>query len=218
MRAEQNVPERRTQAQTAGDGGTERGWARLLQFPPPRRAVLAGMLVLVLVASVGAGKQNAAPELVDAVYREPKSAPYREPKSAPLAHRAAPPAAVGSIDLTLLTRRKPSPANRDLFAKRSFYVPPPAPPPPPEPVAAAPPPPPPVPPPTAPPLPFTYMGKMTDDPTRPLYFLVKNGTLYHVKVGDVIEGTYRIDSVAGVSLRIIYLPLDMPQLLRMGDS
>lgn len=210
MRAEQDVPERRTQAQAAGDGRTERGWARMLQFPPPRRAVLAGMVVLVLVASAGAGKQTAAPELVDAV--------YREPKSAPLVHRAAPPATSEGIDLSLLARRKPAPANRDLFAKRSFYVPPPAPPPPPEPVAVAPPPPPPAPPPTAPPLPFTYMGKMTDDPTAPLYFLVKNGTLYHVKVGDVIEGTYRIDSVAGASLRIIYLPLDMPQLLSMGDS
>jgi hypothetical protein len=62
------------------------------------------------------------------------------------------------------------------------------------------------------------MGRMTDDPTRPVFFLVKGDELYNVKVGDVIEATYRIDSVAGSSLRLIYLPLDIAQLLPMGES
>jgi len=171
--------------------------------------VLAGLVMLVLVASAGSGEKTDPPEVVAAVDRAPASA--RETREATLAASQREP----GIRLHKLHRRKSLGASLDLFAARSFYTPPPPPPPPP--VVAAPPPPPP-PPPSAPPLPFTYMGKVTDDPAQPMFFLVKAGKLYNVKVGDVIDGTYRVESIAGSSLRLIYLPLDIAQLLPMGDS
>ena len=59
---------------------------------------------------------------------------------------------------------------------------------------------------------------MTDDPAQPVFFLIKGDELYNVRIGEVIDGTYRVDSIAGSSLRLVYLPLDIAQLLPMGGS
>jgi len=174
---------------------------------PPRHLLLAGLLLL-LIASVGLGEISDPPEVV--ALAERVQAPVSQARSA--VHATLAP----EIDLSKLTRAKSRPTSLQLFAPRSFYTPPRPPPVPP--VVVAKPAPPPLPPPSAPPLPFRYMGRMTDDLTRPVFFLVKGDQLYNVKVGDVIEATYRIDSVAGSSLRLIYLPLDIAQLLPMGES
>ena len=175
---------------------------------PPRHLLLAGLLLL-LIASVGLGEISDPPEVV--ALAERVQAPVSQALSA--VHATLAP----EIDLSKLTRAKSHPTSLQLFAPRSFYTPPPPPPAPPVVVAKLAPPLPP-PPPSAPPLPFRYMGRMTDDLTQPVFFLVKGDQLYNVKVGDVIEATYRIDSVAGSSLRLIYLPLDIAQLLPMGQS
>lgn len=176
-----------------------------------RGPVLAILLALVLIASVGAGENpDSQGIVVTAVERE-------RPATEQLRGDALR-ATEAEIDLRKLTRTKSRRTVGDLFAARSFYTPPPRPKPAPvvkaEPLPAVAPPPPP--PPSAPPLPFSYVGMMTEDPAHPVYFLVKGDTLYDVKIGEVIDGTYRIDSVAGTSLRLIYLPMDIAQILPMG--
>lgn len=96
----------------------------------------------------------------------------------------------------------------DVFGATSWYVPPP--PPPPRPPA-------PPPPPTAPPLPFTYLGRYEDAPTK-LTILVKGERMYTVSEGDVIENTYRVERVAPGVVELTYLPLNIKQSLRTGET
>lgn len=96
----------------------------------------------------------------------------------------------------------------NVFGSTSWYVPPPPPPPPP-------PAPPPVP--TAPPLPFTYLGRYEDAPTQ-LTILLKGERMYTVARGDVIEDIYRVDQVTPGMVELTYLPLNIKQTLRTGET
>lgn len=87
---------------------------------------------------------------------------------------------------------------------------PPPPPPPPPPAAAAPPPPPP---PTAPPLPFSFVGLLEQKSSRPTAFLAKGEALVIAAVGDVIDGTYRVESLSPAGIVVTYLPLNQRQSL-----
>ena len=88
------------------------------------------------------------------------------------------------------------------------------PPPPPPPPAQAPPPPPP---PTAPPLPFTFLGKAAADGAWEV-FLARADRTYVVRNATVIDGVYRIDKIAPPMLTITYLPLNQIQQLNIGAS
>jgi hypothetical protein len=83
------------------------------------------------------------------------------------------------------------------------------------PIAAAAPPPPPKP--VAPPVPFTYLGTFQDS-GKPTFFLVKGDQVYHVREGDVIEGTYRVEGVEGPTLKLLYLPLNIRQTINVGQA
>jgi hypothetical protein len=72
--------------------------------------------------------------------------------------------------------------------------------------------------PTAPPLPFSYIGRYEQDGAGTLYYLVNGDRVYDVKVGDVIDNTYRVDKVSGGQLMFTYLPLATSQGLRLGDQ
>lgn len=86
------------------------------------------------------------------------------------------------------------------------------PPPPPPPAPSAPPPPPP---PTAPPLPFTLLGKALENGVWEVY-LARAGQTYIVKPKTVIDGTYRVDAIAPPLLTLTYLPLNQVQQLNIG--
>ena len=103
-------------------------------------------------------------------------------------------------------RSSPTPAG-DPFQARSW-----APPPDPQPAARrrAPPPP------QAPPLPFAYMGKMVDDGATSV-FLANQDRNYVARVGDTLDGTYRVDSIDDNGLVVTYLPLKQKQTLAFGD-
>jgi hypothetical protein len=98
----------------------------------------------------------------------------------------------------------------NVFAAKSWYVPPPPPPP-----SNEPPPPPPKP--TAPPLPFTYLGRY-QDAGAPVIFLVRGDRILTVKQGDVIEGSYRVEGIVGATLTLTYMPLDIKQTLNIGSA
>ena len=77
------------------------------------------------------------------------------------------------------------------------------------PVVVAPPPPPP---PSAPPLPFNYLGRMVDSPAETLYLRQGERTVI-AKVGDVLDGVYRLETASESGLDFVYLPLDARQTL-----
>jgi hypothetical protein len=166
---------------------------------PPLKAswslfALAG--TLVLVAAVSGGQEDKA---------------VVEP--APRRHAAADAERTAADNLRLplekFNRPEVGEGEKNLFAAKSWYVPPP-PPPPPKPR--------PPPPPSAPPLPFTFLGTFQESPERLVIFLVKGDRIYTVSTGDVIENTYRVEQAAGGKLTLRYLPLNIPQILAIGET
>ena len=95
----------------------------------------------------------------------------------------------------------------DVFGRQDWTPPPP---PPPAPVAAPPPPPP-----SAPPLPFTYLGKAVAEGRWEVY-LSKGDKTYVVQDKMVIDGTYRVDGILPPNLTLTYLPLNQVQQLNIG--
>ena len=99
---------------------------------------------------------------------------------------------------------KPEVAN--VFASTSWYVPPPPP-------KVEPPPKP-----TAPPLPFTFMGRYQDAKAASVVMLTKGDRLYTVTEGDVIDDTYRVDRIGDKAVELTYLPLQTKQSLPTGGA
>jgi hypothetical protein len=89
------------------------------------------------------------------------------------------------------------------------WTPPPPPPPPPQPA-------PPPPPPTAPSLPFTFIGKSVGNGTWEVYLARGDRTYVVREKGAVIDGTYRVESIAPPVLTLTYLPLNQIQQLNIG--
>lgn len=124
---------------------------------------------------------------------------------------------VGRVELERLARPESQQQELrrvgDAFNATSWYVPPPPPrfvPPPP----AAPPP---IIVPTAPPLPFTYLGRYGDTASRTI-ILSKGERVYTVTEGDVIENTYRVEKLTAGMVNLTYLPLNIQQSLRTGEA
>ena len=100
----------------------------------------------------------------------------------------------------------------DAFAPRSW-----APPPPPEPAPAAAAPPAPPPAPVAPPLPFRYLGQLSEQ-GRTVVFLARGDAPMAAAVGEVLEGSYRIERIAPTAVEFTYLPLNTRQVLAVGGA
>jgi len=71
--------------------------------------------------------------------------------------------------------------------------------------------------PTAPALPFQFVGRMGDRDDLQI-FLQSGEKLYVVRKGDVIDSTYRLDSVSANELDLVYLPLHQSQTLSVGSA
>lgn len=157
-----------------------------------QRIALAGGLSLLgaaLAMAVTGQDDDAAAGVVGAVQ-----------KPAPVSQAAQP---QKRFDLAAIKRGMPEPEQQGtLFRSKSWYV---APPPPPVSVAPAPAP-------TAPPLPFTYIGRMVDEGVV-VVFLSGNGRQYTVKAGDVLDNTYRVETIGDNDAVLTYLPLDIKQTL-----
>lgn len=181
-----------------------------MKLDEKRRAVLLGGALLLTLVAVAATRDDDPPPVE-------KRAPARTAAiSEPPARRPAAPEALPPVErlrLDLLDRPPSERPVQDLFAAKSWVPPPPPPPPPPKPA-----PPPPPPPPTAPPLPFTFMGKLQEDEQPWIVYLVRGERVYSVREGDVIDGTYRVGPLQGGQLTLTYLPLEIPQFLAVGAS
>lgn len=96
-----------------------------------------------------------------------------------------------------------------IFGVTSWYVPPPPPPP-----SSLPPPPPPRP--TAPPLPFSYLGRYQESQSL-IIMLVRGDRVFTVSAGDVIENTYRVEGLVDGRVELTYLPLNIRQTIDTGE-
>lgn len=106
-------------------------------------------------------------------------------------------------DYQLVNRQASTQKIQDLFKPHTWFVAPPV-----KKVVVLPPPAP-----VAPPAPFNYMGKLEDSPKGTLIFLMANNTLYSVVKGEKINQQWRLDSEDANTIKLTYLPLQLPQVL-----
>lgn len=78
--------------------------------------------------------------------------------------------------------------------------------------------PPPPPPPQAPPLPFRFIGKISDREAETAFMLRYGEQVLVVRVGDEVDSTYRVDNFRNGQLEFEYLPLQTKQLLFVGSD
>ena len=81
------------------------------------------------------------------------------------------------------------------------------------PTVEAPPPPAPV----APPLPFTFLGRMVENDNTVL-FLSRQDQSYSVKMNSVLDKDYRVVQISNDQVVFTYLPLNIQQTLSFGRS
>jgi hypothetical protein len=74
----------------------------------------------------------------------------------------------------------------------------------------------PAPAPSAPPMPFTYMGKMHSGPDTSV-FLTQGDRSLIVHEGDTIDSIYRVEQVADNEITLVYLPLGERQKIVIGE-
>jgi hypothetical protein len=152
----------------------------------PKRPAIAIALALVTAASLVIGREKPALEVVE-------SSAARTPNTA-----AAP-----EIDLDKLSRARADAPQNDPFAPRNFAPPAPrarasaA-------AASAPK--------AAPPLPFTYVGWVSQDGKTEVY-VTRGQELISIAAGEQIGPEYRVDSITDSSIRFTYLPMKKRQVL-----
>jgi hypothetical protein len=62
-------------------------------------------------------------------------------------------------------------------------------------------------------MPYTFVGMVERGADRPQAFLARGDTLVVVGVGDVIENTYRVDSLSAKAVVLTYLPIGKQQTI-----
>ncbi len=107
--------------------------------------------------------------------------------------------------LALPERPALSEARSDLFGSQSWQ-----PPPPPKIIAA------PVAP-TAPPLPYRFAGKLLQE-GRLQVFLAKGDAAIPIKQGEILDGTYRVESIGEDKITLTYLPLGHKESISVSSS
>jgi hypothetical protein len=153
-----------------------------------KRAVLV-VITLAAVASVVTGREKPALEVIEA--KPPRAAASQAPEV--------------NIDLDKLRRGEAAALQSDPFARRSFAPPqhaaaPDAP-------AAAP---------TAPPLPFRYIGKLTERGKTEI-LVMRGDEPISIAAGQQIDAEYRVDAITDSSIRFTYLPLRLKQSIDLAE-
>jgi hypothetical protein len=181
-----------------------------MRVPPKLRiGLVVGALALTLVAVRWAGTLTDVPEASAGGVAEPVKRARPATESGTAAHSAP------ALDLQKLQRPRGLEPDGDPLGPRSFRPPPPkitpqqaaA-----QAALAAPPPPPP---PQAPPLPFTYMGRLSEERDTTVFLALGDRNLV-VKPGDTIDNTYKLEEVGDSAIVLTYLPMNQRQSLPIG--
>jgi hypothetical protein len=163
----------------------------------------------------GTGPQATGPAAPQATS---PSAPQATSPAAPQATWSSTPQATGqpapALDLQKLQRPPALDPDGDPFGPRSFRPAPPK--------LKAPPvqamleaPPLPSPPPQAPPLPFIFMGRLSEARDTTVFLTMGDRNLI-VKPGDTIDNTYKVEEVSDTAVVLTYLPMNLRQTLPIG--
>lgn len=182
-----------------------------------RRALLLGLLAATVAAAVFepaedeiAQPASAGKNPVRAEHRPEAKKPEpaeREPINPEPGKTGPQHADISGLQLDKL-KRAAAPNHKkepELFPAKSWYIAPPEQ----KPAPLAPP--------AAPPLPFSYMGKLMED-GKPVVFLNIRERNFIVKEGDIVAGNYRVEKIQPQMVTMTYLPLNMQQTLMMGAS
>ena len=70
--------------------------------------------------------------------------------------------------------------------------------------------------PIAPPLPFTYMGKLRSGADTAV-FLNQGDRNLVLREGDIIDSVYRVEHIADSEITLVYLPLSQRQTIPIGE-
>jgi hypothetical protein len=172
-----------------------------------RWLILGGLLSATLAAAAWISEK---PDRADPlIVAEARPAAQHAQPAAPAAATSAP----AQVNIEKLKSRNLGDATRDPFAmdvppakKRSRAVAGT------RPAAAGP-----APPPTAPPLPFTFMGKLLSGPEAKVFLTLGDRNLV-LREGDTVDATYRVEKIAEGAITLVYLPLDERQTIITGES
>lgn len=158
-----------------------------------RRLTLAAALAATVAAAGWVGSQEESAESETQAAARPQQ------------HAVAPAAraATDDIDIEKLQQRVMNDEFGDMFPRRSWQPPPP----PPAARKRAPPP--------APPLPFTFFGRMVEE-GRTVVFLSRQNQSFAVRAGDTIDKVYRVEEIGAATMVLTYLPLGQRQTLQIG--
>jgi len=72
--------------------------------------------------------------------------------------------------------------------------------------------------PKAPPIPFSYMGRMDHGPSGDVIYLADQEKSYSVKLGSKVGPFWRLDKEEKDTLHFTFLPLDLPKSLSKGQN
>ncbi|OGA78197.1 MAG: hypothetical protein A3G81_31250 [Betaproteobacteria bacterium RIFCSPLOWO2_12_FULL_65_14] len=158
-----------------------------LKNEPAKRATL-GVLALVLVASVVTGREKPSAAAPQPVERIETRVEV-----------------VADIDLSKLERSAAQAPRIDPFARASFARPAPQ-------VLASAEPPQPV----APPLPFRYMGRLTENGKTEV-FVLRGEDIVSIAPGQKIDADYRVERITETAISMTYLPLKTRQSLELAQ-
>jgi hypothetical protein len=160
-----------------------------------RWLILGTALLATVVASVWPrGEEKTAAEVVAPITRRDEAPAKTQQPSGPselpaLGEKLERPGAAVEI--------------QDLFGKKDWNPPPP-------PVRRKPLPPPA---PTAPPFPYTVAGSVSDANGLMIVFANRQKQDFVLRIGDVLEQTYRVDAIEPQSVTLTYLPLGLTQVV-----
>ena len=159
---------------------------------PRTRGILLGLaLTAILIAAL-------APE-------DPLSAPPDTTAVVAPATRRQAAQPIADIPDIVIRRQTTASPQADPFSPSAWLPPPP-------PATTEPPPPP-----MAPPFPYTYLGRV-DDAGKASVLLGRADKSVTAQAGDLIDGVWRVDTIAEHSIELTYQPLGQRQTLSAGSE
>lgn len=173
-----------------------------------RQVILAAALLLTLAATAYGwvnDRKAAMASTVEAA--EPTIRPQLDvwPESAPTLPARNLPEAASDI---FAVKKEPEPEPKKVVVSPPALLPPPVTLPPQQTLPL---------PPAAPPLPFTYLGKLGEDGKFTVFLSVR-GRSFAVKTGDTVAQVYRVDEIRPPMMALTYIPMNIKQTMQIGET
>jgi hypothetical protein len=163
-------------------------------------ALLAVLAAVAGFVAIDASKDTAVADRPAQRTAAPASA-QSQPQTSP-----GQPAQANQPEFAIPERQALGQSQSPLFESQNWLPPPPKPTPAERAKAARPPPP------VAPPLPYTFAGRLIHDGKLSL-LLAKGDDVIAVKEGQTLDGVYKVESITQTQITLVYLPLNQKQTI-----